>query len=412
MHPDHNAPTAIPAAGSQYVFAADLLDEGPLAVAERNSALGLSAISLAMAYHRSRDVVPHTGEKPRVRYRDDGVYFEPDPAIWAGSLAQPRVQDAAECAAVAELLALDDRIAVEAWLVVLHNSDLGERYPELNGVTCFGDRLVAHLCPSNPDVQDYAINLVKQVSLMGMDVIAECLNFQPFPHGHHHERSFSPIGPGEEILHSLCFCSWCEAAGDAAGIPMSELRDRVRGYIDRAFEREQPPLEPTVSALAAAVGADVVRLIDLRCQVVADLTARVAAAVHDNGQKFSYMDLIGSVLSYDHGVPTGPPAAEQSWRIGIDIERVSRVSDSVTVLAYSADVRRLESDVASYVPHLNGRPLRVILRPGYPDTTSEEHLAEKVQACGVAGADQVDFYNYGMYTQTVLERIPRSFMRS
>lgn len=393
-----------PVPGSQYVFAADLVDEGAQVVADQVRAQGLSAISLAMAYHQSRDVVPHPGAKPRVRYRQDGVNFEPDPTIWGSSRVQPKVQSATDVAAVAELLGLEDRIEVEAWLVILHNTELGERYPELTCETSFGDKLRAHLCPTNPDAVEYAVNLSRQVSAMGMDVIAEGLNFQPFPHGHHHERSFSPVGPGDEILLSLCFCQHCEAAGNAQGIPMVELRQRICDQVDQAFDRPDQ-LDSTLEALAGAVGEEVLALIELRERIVADVARKVADAVHENGRLFSYMDLMGSVLSYDHGVPSGAPAAQQAWRLGIDIEQVAAVSDSVTVLAYSADTGRLESDVASYVPLLGGKPLRVIMRPGHPDTTSTEHLARKIEACGAAGASQVDFYNYGMYTHRVLDRI-------
>jgi hypothetical protein len=50
--------------------------------------------------------------------------------------------------------------------------------------------------------------------------------------------------------------------------------------------------------------------------------------------------------------------------------------------------------------------VRVVLRPGHPDTPDHENLAEKVVTCAAAGASAVDFYNYGLYPWSVLDRIP------
>lgn len=49
--------------------------------------------------------------------------------------------------------------------------------------------------------------------------------------------------------------------------------------------------------------------------------------------------------------------------------------------------------------------LRVILRPGHPDTDSAEHYRAKAAAAVDGGADRVDVYNYGMAPLSVLERV-------
>jgi len=120
------------------------------------------------------------------------------------------------------------------------------------------------------------------------------------------------------------------------------------------------------------------------------------------------MDLTGAVLGYSDGNPTGAPAAEQAWRLAIDPATTTAECDSYSILGYASDVGRLESDVASYSDQIADTPLRVILRPGFPDTDSAEHLAQKVDACFRGGADHVDFYNYGMYDDYVLDRIPQA----
>lgn len=373
-------------------------------VLERARGLGLSGITLAMAYHQARDVVPHAGEKPRLRFRRDGVFFAPDPSVWGSCRLQPQMQSRDERDAAARLRERARDGEAEAWVVFLHNTGLGERHPETTTLTCFGDRLLSNLCPANPDVADYAVALAADVSRLGMDVLAEALSYQTFGHGHHHERSFAPVGAGDEFLLSLCFCAHCVRVGESGGVDMAGLRREAADRLDSAYAGAAA-LPATTEALVDALGPDLSTIIALRNRTVAELSARVARAVHGNGRRFGYMDLTGAVLGYDDGRPAGAPAAEQSWRIGVSAEALADRVDDVSILGYAADPERLRSDVASYVRILGSTPLRVILRPGFPDTVSAAHLTQKVQACLSAGAQSVDFYNYGMYPQHVLDRI-------
>jgi hypothetical protein len=391
--------------GSLYAFPSDLLDEGASNVLRASERLGMARLSIAVAYHQARDVTPHAGAKPRLRYRRDGVFFEPDPDVWDGLLLRPRLQPSDEREALAELL---DRSTgnVEAWTVFLHNSSLGEEHPEVATLTCFGDRIVSNLCPSNPNVVAYSLALARDIASRGLDIVAEALSAQTFGHGSHHERSFAPISVGAEALLGLCFCEHCTTRAAALGADVASLRRRVGEYVQDAWAARVPFLEATRIALANAVGDDVLLLLAARESAVTELTRAVAEAVHAQGRSLSLMDLTGAVLGYDNGLPEGALAAEQSWRIAIDPEAASAHADSYSILGYVRDRQRLHDDVASYVRVLGGTPLRVILRPGFPDTESLEHLTAKVEACLEAGASAVDFYNYGMYDQSVLDRIP------
>ena len=391
--------------GSLYAFASDLVDEGVSQVLGERERLTIPRLSVAFAYHQARDVTPHAGSKPRLRYRLDGVFFDPDPALWGDLLLQPRLQPLDQRQALAELL---DRSTgnVEAWTVFLHNSGLGEDHPTVATLTCFGDRIVSNLCPSNPDVVAYSIALASDIASRGVDIVAEALSAQTFGHGSHHERSFAPVSAGAEALFGLCFCEHCSNRATALGADVELLRLRVSEHVQGEWSGSTPPIEVTRAALAGAVGDDVLLLMAARENAVTELAEKVAAAVHAHGQSLSFMDLTGAVLGYDDGRPIGAPAAEQSWRIAIDAAAASAHADSYSILGYVRDPQRLHDDVASYVRVLGATPLRVILRPGFPDTESLEALTAKVEACLAAGAAAVDFYNYGMYDRSILDRIP------
>lgn len=391
---------------SLYIFPSDLLDEGVNAVQERARTLGACTLTVAMAYHQARDVTPHAGAKPRLRFRKDGVFFRPDESRWHSTPLRPRIQDQSELDAVQGLLdSSDSDLRVEAWTVFLHNMSLGEDHPALASRTCFGDLLLSNICPLNPDAAEYAIALADDISSRGLDIVAEALSGQTFAHGHHHERSFAPVGELAEAILGLCFCSSCAAAAEARNVDVERLAAAARDLVQDSYGGAAHA-PATREALGEALGSDVIEHLTARESGVADLTARVADVVRANGRRLSFMDLTGAVLGYGDGNPTGAPAAEQAWRLAIDPASAAHASDSYSILGYANDPSRLEVDVASYRESIGDTPLRVILRPGYPDSDSPEHLARKVEACIDGGADQVDFYNYGMYDEHVLARIP------
>ncbi|WP_327589401.1 hypothetical protein OHA25_22175 [Nonomuraea sp. NBC_00507] len=388
---------------SLYVFPSDLVDEGVERVLARVRERGVAAVTVAVAYHQARDVVPR-GKSGRVVHRRDGVFLPLPPEVWQGVRLRPPGQPLAEQEAVTKLR---ERAGgdVLAWTVFLHNTTLGSAFPEVCAETCFGDRLLADLCPANPDVADYAVALARTAAAVG-PVVAEALSYGTFDHGHHHERSFVPLGPGERLLMGLCFCVDCRKAAQAAGVDAERLRATVAGHLDRALEGDGAATPADLPALRAAVGEELDGFLAVRQGVVTALTRQVAAAVHEDGGELVYLDLTGALLGYGDGAPEGPAAAEQGWRLGVDVPALSAVADGYAYLGYVRDVARLRADVASVVAAAGGRcPVRVVLRPGHPDTLDAAHLAAKVAACTSAGAAAVDFYNYGMYPAPVLDRI-------
>ena len=62
-------------------------------------------------------------------------------------------------------LAQQDRLAVNVWLVLLHNTRLGSTHPESTVANAFGDRYIYSLCPSAPDARAYAIGLANHAQV-------------------------------------------------------------------------------------------------------------------------------------------------------------------------------------------------------------------------------------------------------
>nr|BFE86957.1 hypothetical protein GCM10020093_095580 [Planobispora longispora] len=110
---------------------------------------------------------------------------------------------------------------------------------------------------------------------------------------------------------------------------------------------------------------------------------------------------------YADGLPSPILAAHDAWQLGVDLVALGDLVPSLGVLAYARDAARVADDVSSYRRSTGKeRELRVVLRPGPPDTDSADRLVAKVRAARAAGADAVDFYAYGLMPYPILDRIP------
>ncbi|MGI5287598.1 hypothetical protein ACQEVF_30260 [Nonomuraea polychroma] len=85
---------------SLFVFPSDLVDEGVDEVLARVRERGVAAVTVAVAYHQARDVVPR-GKAGRVVHRRDGVFLPLPPDVWKGVRLRPPGQPLVEQKAVA-----------------------------------------------------------------------------------------------------------------------------------------------------------------------------------------------------------------------------------------------------------------------------------------------------------------------
>jgi hypothetical protein len=392
---------------SVFVFPSDLVDEGPDQVLKRVRGWGVDAVTIAVAYHQARDLTPH-GRGRRLVYRDDGVFVPLPPHLWDGVRLRPPTQGAEEVEAAARLRELTAPGELLAWTVFLHNTTLGAAHPDTTAKNCFGDRLLADLCPAHPDVADYAVALARTVfAATGAPVVAEALSYGTFDHGHHHERSFVPLGAGERVLLGLCFCGHCRRVARESGVDADRLRAATAAHLERALAGERQDTPDYVESLCAVVGDDLAGYLAVRQRIVTDLARRVAEALHADGGELVYLDLTGALLGYGSGTPDGPLVAQQGWRTGVEAAALASVVDGYATLGYARDEARLRADVGSVVDAVAGRcQVRVVLRPGHPDTPDATNLSRKVAACADLGVRAVDFYHYAMYPWPVLDRIP------
>jgi hypothetical protein len=389
-------------------FVEDFLAEGPDVVAANIAErAGAGGVSIAAAYHASRDVFPHDPHH-RIRWSEAGtVLFHPAPERYRGLRVQPRVaavsrdRDAFRMSTAA---ARERGLAVTGWTVFLH-TDRGSELADLAPVNAFGDRYLTDLCPSHPEVRAYALALAEDVAATGVSVVdAESLHHAPFDHGGHHERCFLPLGETARLLLALCFCPACLARAADAGVDGPAVRSAVRSSLDAWFAgAPEPPLDrDEVGALARGQMAG---YLAVRIAGVSGLVGEVAEAVRARGAALRFCDLSGALKGYASGAPTGSAAAATSWILGVDLPAIAATGTLVGALGYTAEADRLRLDLCGYTRLLDGRPFGLTLRPMLPDAPDAANLRAKVAVVQEFPVAELSFYHYGLARLEALDWI-------
>jgi hypothetical protein len=396
---------------SAFAFPSDLADEGVDAVlANLQDRAGVGGINPAFVYHAARDVFPHNPTR-KVQLLERGEhFFPPAEELYRGLRIQPRAGRVAlegDVLAEACRAASDRGLAVRAWTVFLH-ADRPGAHPDCVTENAFGDLYEADLCPANPDVRAYVRAVVADVARYDVDsILAESLHYHGLEHGYHHERYFVELGQRARHLLGLCFCTHCLARAGDAGVDGEAVRAAVRLELDRVFTDAGAASDAEVEPdeLAAVAGGELGAYLRAREQTVTSLVAEAAAAAAEAGTRLVFMDLCGAVKGYATGRPAGKPAADISWRFGVDLAALARVCPEVEVLGYAADVDRVALDLEAYREALPGSDVSVALRPSPPDCAGPDNLKAKVALARERGARRVDFYHYGFVRLEALDWI-------
>jgi len=135
---------------------------GDPSFADRAVDSGVSTVAIAAAYHSTRAATPLHPDHQLVHARYAALYRPVRERVWGSRRLRPlgpdwmstedSFADAAEAVRAAGL-------RVSAWVVLTHNSRLGTEFPDVAVVNCFGERYPYALCPSGPEVREYAATL-------------------------------------------------------------------------------------------------------------------------------------------------------------------------------------------------------------------------------------------------------------
>lgn len=385
---------------SAFVFGTDLLGEGFGTVLDNlRERGGMDGVALSATYHDARDVFPHNPRWHVHRHEGDVAWFVPQAGRYASGLA-PRMASACGGEDVlAQLCRQAERrgMAVDAWTIFLHNSQLATANPECATRNVYGDPYLSDLCPANPRVRAYSRELARDLARYPVRrLLAESLHYRPLEHGEHHERYLIHLPREARTLLSLCFCEHCRAAARRGGVAVERLAAAVREALEPVWQGRLSPSD-SGALLGEGARADLAAFVDVRLQVVASLVAEVREAMAGSGVALSFIDHAGAMSHVMAGTSADDEVTESSRKLGVDVAAVAAVCDEVSVLGYVDTPQRLRALLDSYTRVLGeGSAYSVMLRPLVPDCSSAENLRAKLAAVATSPAASVGFYHYAM----------------
>src|SRR5580698_6366350 len=366
-----------------YTYAWDLADGEAAETIGWFRALGLDTVTIAGSYHAGKFLRPK-GKNGKVYFPEDGtVYFHPNPSRY-GAIKPIENSLLRQRDIVRELTHSRD-IAVNLWLVLLHNSVLGAAHPEATVTNAFGDHYVYSLCPSSPLARAYAIGLVSDVTenYAVSGVSLESCGFAPYAHGFHHEFALLRSNRWLEQRLGLCFCEHCLAGARGAGVDAERLRVQIAEDVDAYLESDVDfPADMAEAFWLADTRSDgaLKAFLDWRCATVTSLVAEIRAAVRPGVN----VAIIPSVAR-----PTGG-----AWYEGSDLAALAAAAGILEACFYEPSAERVRCDAWDVQRRLGGAGrLRGILRPSHPDLGTRDAVISAVAALRDAGVVDLAFYN-------------------
>jgi hypothetical protein len=386
---------------SMWTYPWDVQDQGLERTTEdlRDRA-GLNTVSLATSYHAGRFLQPRSPAQKAYFPEDGTVYYRPEEATWEGREIRPLMaENVAERGDMLRAL-VDGRdkggMKVSCWTVCLHNTRLGMLHPAHVTRNAFGNANYYNLCPSSPAARDYVVTMVGEITrLYRPDMLElESPNFMGFAHEFHHEKDGVGLLAEDDFILSICFCDHCMARAAKAGVDASGARETARRFIAEMCDREVPEAQfadfPAAGIDAFKAWPALHAYLQWRSEPVTSLVADIREKA-DPATKIVLIDL------------------KDGWLGGVDLEAVGKVCDGAILCCYfmepDAVTELMTAGRAALGPD---KYLGAGYRVFYPEVTSAEALAARAKAAIAAGADGINFYNYGLIPERRLDWVRKA----
>jgi hypothetical protein len=390
-------PSSQPPYRAVYAYPWDVAQAEALKFAEIVSAQGISDITLALSYHAGKFLSPRR-KTGRVYFPEDGaVYFQPTLSSYGRIKPYPHPDE--DLRNVATRLIEASGLAVNAWVVLFHNTRLGTTYPDATARNAWRDRYIYSLCPVNPQVAEFGTALLRDIAatLSLKSIVVETPGFLPYPHGYHHEFAQVPSQRWLETLLALCFCDHClNESRRETGIDSQALQSRIANLADAYLASScDVPSDMASGWITADLLADVelAGFLRWRSRHLSGLVKQFRATLPDH---------IPLAV-----IPTVQRPTATSWIEGSDLGELAKAADYLEVPFYEPTAARAIADAWDTLRRSGGHSakIRAILRPGPPDLDGGHQTAEAVIGIAELGIRDFAFYNWGLLRKQDFARI-------
>jgi hypothetical protein len=249
--------------------------------------MDLDSVAVAASYHATRAGTPLHPEHRVFEAESAASYLPVRTDAWRGHRLVPVISTwdpAGASFGDAHRQLAAEGLAVEAWIVLTHNTALGRAHPDLVARNAFGDLYPYALCPTAQDVQEYCLTLVQETLRTApvQGLVLEACGPMGLDHAGKHEKTeFAGWDEAQRTLLSLCFCRACESRYAAAGLDSGRLARSVRQGVDTGSEAIEECLGSGLAAELAAVRTGIAT--ELRALLVAgarSVNPQVRISVH------------------------------------------------------------------------------------------------------------------------------------
>ena len=258
--------------------------------------------------------------------QDGVVFFTPNSKRYGAIKPVPHSMIASGRDVVRELA--DQReLATNVWLVLLHNTRLGEAHPNATVANAFGDHYVYNLCPSAPDARAYAIGLARDVTksypVAGVslgDARASCLTHTDTITS---SRSIALTAGSIPSLASA-FVSIARLGPKQAGIKIEALRRQVALDIEAylASDVDYPADMAEAFWLAdTRTDGELAAFLGLRCDIVTSLVREIRDSLCDQAQR-------------SQSSPLSPVRPRGAWYEGSDLKALAEAAGIIEACFY------------------------------------------------------------------------------
>ncbi|HZE50940.1 MAG TPA: hypothetical protein VE074_15320 [Jatrophihabitantaceae bacterium] len=365
-----------------YLYPWDVV--GDPAAAARVADLGVDDVVLAAAYHSTRALTPFHPQHRIVVARHAAAYYSIDPTRWAGRRLRPSPAtwvSGADAFGAAAAAVRDAGLGVHAWVVLAHNTRLGEAFPDVTVRNAYGDSYPWALCIAQDEVREYAATLVAEIAsrsdIDGFEL--EACGWYGYDHQSAHDKSGGvPLNAAEEYLFSLCFCSACGRGYADAGLDPDELRATVRSRLDDTFTGSDQPVRLDASTADA--------VLQMRRRVGDRFRAEVAEAARPH-----------PVLLHAH-----PDPQRYGANVGLDAPTALKVADGLVLNCWRDmdDAAAALAEVAAAAGDGQQVVASFLAIAGMgADLTG---LPSRIERARAAGATDLRFYHAGLASRADL----------
>ncbi|WP_393084827.1 hypothetical protein [Streptomyces sp. LN704] len=245
---------------SAFVYPWDVV--GDPEAAGRIAGLGVRQATLASAYHSTRALTPRHPRHRIVTAAHAAVLYPVDGARWAGRALRPYEAgdwapgDAYGTAAAA---LAEAGLDVHTWVVLAHNSRLGDEHPDTSVVNAYGDRYGWAPCVAQAGTREYLVDLAVEAAVRpgARGTELESLGWYGMAHLHAHDK-IGGVGLGDagQYLMSLCFCPACRDGYAGHGLDAAEVAATVREALEPVW-RGAVPSDGGWPAIEKLLGSEV-----------------------------------------------------------------------------------------------------------------------------------------------------------